>query len=355
MALELGSGLRAAGHDVTFVVSSWHNDDFQNRLSASSYEARQMPIGFISATANFDSLRMTAEQLLYVPSLWAAYNRFIREISPNHIVHTNWHHLLLLLPFLKPKRDLFWVHEIIPIKRRFLKLFSILDQRLSCFVAVSNAVAWSLLKLGVSIDHIVVVHNGVVSFQSAISERTNGAHNIRIGIVGQIAQAKGHEDAIQAIYSLSQLNPKIELHIFGTGKSQYRDKLQELVGSLGLSPQVKWHGFVSERADIYSKIDICVVPSRFDDPLPTVAIEAAMAGLPCVAYARGGLPEIIENGVTGLLVDSGNVSELAVALEMLLKDPVLRMRMGMAAQHLAQERFAAQRFHHSFAALLETC
>ena len=51
------------------------------------------------------------------------------------------------------------------------------------------------------------------------------------------------------------------------------------------------------------KIDICAVPSRSEDPLPTVAIEAGMAGLPCVATKQGGLPEIIEDKKSGFLVD----------------------------------------------------
>src|SRR5207248_2297656 len=118
-----------------------------------------MRLGYISATPRFNELRMTADQLIHVPALYYSYRRFLRTISPDKVIHTNWQHLLLLLPFLKPGRDLFWVHEVMPNKAQYRKLFAMLSRRLSCFVGASKAVAQSILQLGVVTDQVVVIYN----------------------------------------------------------------------------------------------------------------------------------------------------------------------------------------------------
>src|SRR5579862_8665972 len=108
MALELGEGLRARGCDVSYVTSLWGDGDFSARLQILAVPFHRMRLGFISATLNRACLWMTADQLWRWPKLLADYQGFLRSAKPQHVIHTNWHHLLLLWPLLRPTRDLFW-------------------------------------------------------------------------------------------------------------------------------------------------------------------------------------------------------------------------------------------------------
>ena len=152
-----------------------------------------------------------------------------------------------------------------------------------------------------------------------------------------------------------QCSVKCELHIFGADSGSYAAYLRNLAHELNLSEKLTWHGFVSDRAQIYNKIDIGVVPSRFEEPFGLVAVEAAIAGLPCIATRKGGLPEIVQHQITGLLVGSNDPQNLAEALAKLVEDPELRRRMGAAAQQVAREKFSRERLVSGFADLVERC
>ena len=94
MALELGDGLRAKGEQVVYVTSLWGNGDFIERISEKSFLHYKMRLGFISATFNFDCMRMTGDQLIHWPKLLYDYNRFLEREKPAHVIHTNWHHIM---------------------------------------------------------------------------------------------------------------------------------------------------------------------------------------------------------------------------------------------------------------------
>jgi glycosyltransferase involved in cell wall biosynthesis len=122
---------------------------------------------------------------------------------------------------------------------------------------------------------------------------------------------------------------------------------------LGIANWVKWHEFVHDRRDIYSNLDLCVVPSRSQEPLGLSAIEAGFSGLPVIATRRGGLPEVVEHETNGLLVEAQRPAELADALCRLINDPQLRQRLAGNARRCAMERFGRERFLEEFLALLE--
>jgi glycosyltransferase involved in cell wall biosynthesis len=353
MALELGQGLARSGQPVSFITSFWNNSDFLNRLKLAGLPAQILHIGFISATLTAECLRMTAEQLWYLPALLWGYARVLRVLKPKKVVHTNWHHLLLLLPFLRPERDLYWLHEFVPDLPQYRKVFGWFAPRLSCFVCVSQAVAGSLRKLGIDESKIRVIHNGITD--PALANPTpRSATAFRIGIVGQVGAWKGHDDLLDAFAAVHQKHRNSELHVFGDGDPHYRSELESKTVGLGVVNCVKWHEFVRDRRDIYSNLDVCVVPSRSQDPLPTSAIEAGFSGLPVIATRRGGLPEIIEHETNGLLVEAERPAELADAMCRLISDPQLRKRLASNARRRATEHFGRDRFFNEFLELLET-
>jgi glycosyltransferase involved in cell wall biosynthesis len=288
MALELGQGLARNGVTVSFVTSFWNNGDFVKRLERAGLPNHKLPIGFISATLTAECLRMTAEQIWRLPGLLRGYPRVLRRLTPRRVVHTNWHHALLLLRFLRPDRDLYWLHEFVPDLPRYRRVFGWFAKRLSCFVCVSEAVAGSLRKLGIDKAKIRIVHNGITDPISGSAIRGN-ASAFRIGIVGQVGAWKGHEDLLEAFAVVHRKHAISELHVFGNGDVDYRGELERKSVGLGIADSVKWHDFVSDRREIYSNLDLCIVPSRSQDPLPTTAIEAGFSGLPVIATRRGGL------------------------------------------------------------------
>jgi glycosyltransferase involved in cell wall biosynthesis len=352
MALGLGEGLRAKGYSVIYVTSMWGNQDFNSRLRIKGYAFHKMRLGFISATFRLEIMQMTAEQMCYWPKLLYDYHRFLRRERPRHVIHTNWHHLLLLSNFLKPERDLFWVHEHIPSNPRYVRFFMKLSRRIGVFVAVSDAVADSLRQIGIPGSKVVVIHNGMIDISEGRSGKIKSTREIDIGIVGQIGAWKGHEDLLTAFASIADRHPDVRLHLFGTGPEQFMDLLARRVAALSIREKVVWHGYVGERKDIYSALDICAVPSRFEEPFGLVAIEAAFFGIPVVATKKGGLPEIVKDGVTGYLCEPENPQSLAARLEELVVDPEVRRSMGAAARERARACFSERRFIEDFDSLL---
>jgi glycosyltransferase involved in cell wall biosynthesis len=352
MALELGQGLRKAGHEVSYVTSLWGDGKFRARLDELGFTKACMRIGFISATLTLECLRMTADQLLRVPGLWLDYMRFLRKETPDQIIHTNWHHLLVLWPFLNTHRDWFWLHDVIPEKPQYQKVFRGLSRRMRGFAPVSQAVKESLLRIGIPENKIHVIHNGLTNPVPEKYAPRQVVNQVRFGIVGQVAPWKGHQYLLEAFSLIATKHPASELHVFGDGSLDYVNQLKQRAKVLGLGSRLFWHGFVVERADIYSLIDLCVVASCATEALPTVAIEAAYFGLPVIATRIGGLPEIVQESVTGFLVESGHPAELAARLDELLGDAEMRRRMGAAAAQHARTHFSQERFVTEFLGLM---
>ena len=353
MALELAKGLRAKGCAVDLVTSFWGNGEFKRRAETAGFPTHIMRLGFISATLSFESMRMTAHQMVFWPSLLMSYRRFLRNAKPDKIVHTNWHHALLLWPFLEKARDIYWSHEIIPNKPQYERLFRKLVRRVGRLVAVSEAAESSLLQLGIPKDEIRLIYNGISPQPGATAGGHYSDDIVKIGIVGQVNESKGHEDLLQAFQAVIQTYPNVQLHVFGGAAPDYEARLRRIAAKLGVEASVVWRGYVNDRTAIYKGLSIVVVPSRSEDPLPTSAIEAGLFGIPVVASRRGGLPEIVRDRVTGLLFESGNQAQLASALIMLIGDGDLREKMGKDAHSWTTERFNKDRFMEDFFRLLK--
>lgn len=354
IALELGKGLHERGHEVVYVSSLWCGDgEFGRRLQALGIPARFMRLGFISASLRLDCVRMTLDQLARVPGLWRAYAAFLREEAPDQVIHTNWHHLLVLWPWLNAARDWFWVHDIAPNKRQYRVVFQNLDRKLRGWIAVSQAVSDSLRELGIPPEKIAVIHNGIEDPAKGTELAEPESSPVRIGIVGQVAEWKGHRDLVEAFSRIAAETDGVELHIVGKGPEEFQASLREQASLAGISDRVCWHGFVKDRGQIYRGLHICVAPSRFEEPFGLVALEASFFGLPTVVTRSGGLPEVIEQGVTGLLVEIGNVEQLAASLRRLIFDPQERRSFGAAARERALRLFELQCFVSNFEDLLK--
>ena len=105
----------------------------------------------------------------------------------------------------------------------------------------------------------------------------------------------------------------------------------------------------------YEGIDICAVPSRFSEPFGLVAAEAGARGIPVVATRRGGLPEIVEHGETGYLVEAEAPPELAERLRELVGHPKQRRKMGRAARNRIGQVFSKEQMVNRLESHLLDC
>jgi glycosyltransferase involved in cell wall biosynthesis len=127
------------------------------------------------------------------------------------------------------------------------------------------------------------------------------------------------------------------------GNERYERRLAELRDRLGLGDRLRLLGFRGDLSTVLGAADAVAVPSTRPEPLGLVALEAGAAGLPVVASDHGGLPEVVRDGETGLLVPPGDPTALAAALRRLADDPGLARRMGKTAASDVPVRFSRQR------------
>jgi len=159
---------------------------------------------------------------------------------------------------------------------------------------------------------------------------------LMIGSVGRLDPVKGFSYLLEAAASLIPEYPNLLLAVAGTGPS-HRDLLND-AERLGISNHVRWLGFCSDVNTVYDALDLFVLPS-LRDALPYALIEAMAHELPAIGTSVGGIPEIIEDQETGLLVPPRQVADLARALRLLLASPERRIRMGGAARARVLKHF----------------
>lgn len=189
---------------------------------------------------------------------------------------------------------------------------------------------------------LVVIHNGVTATDYVPREEARRAlwpgheDGIWIGMLSELHQVKRIEDAIEAVACVRTLRPDVKLVVLGGGEE--RDLLLALIKARRLENVVHLAGFVPEGDRYLGAFDLFAQASR-SEALATAVIEAGLAGLPIVATAVGGIPEIVEDGVTGLLVPPYTPKRMAEALLSLISDPPGAAGMGAALRVVCRARF----------------
>lgn len=152
-------------------------------------------------------------------------------------------------------------------------------------------------------------------------------------MVGSLEVRKGHDTAFKA---LARLPAGVHLAVIGVG--ELRRRYEETVAALGIAPRVHFLGGRDDVPAVLRGADILIHPSRMD-ATPYVIIEALAAGIPAVASNIYGIPELIEDGVSGLLVPPDDAAALDRAVAALIDDPRRRRRIGEAARARFEARF----------------
>nr|MBI3612485.1 glycosyltransferase family 4 protein [Nitrospirota bacterium] len=162
---------------------------------------------------------------------------------------------------------------------------------------------------------------------------------IVIGSVGWLTEVKGHRFLIEAFAKLKPAHPSLHLVIVGSGG--LRDAYLALADRLGVHGSVHLLGDRQDVPDCLAGMDLFVLPS-LNEGMGRALIEAMAAGLPVVASRVGGVPAIVEERRTGLLVPAGDAGALASAVEELMQKPEWARELGVAASRSIGERFGAE-------------
>jgi colanic acid/amylovoran biosynthesis glycosyltransferase len=173
---------------------------------------------------------------------------------------------------------------------------------------------------------------------------------LRILNVAQLERRKGHAVLIEAIAQLAEAGVQVRATIVGEGPE--RPALDRLCERLAVTDRVELVGAVGqdEIRDFYARADVFVLPS-FAEGVPVVLMEAMAMRLPTIATRIMGVPELVEEGVNGLLVAPGRPDELAAALRELAKSPPLRRRLGERGREVVAERYDVEQSARALAAL----
>jgi glycosyltransferase involved in cell wall biosynthesis len=164
--------------------------------------------------------------------------------------------------------------------------------------------------------------------------------------VGRLVEKKGTDLLLDA---LSRLPQALQWRLVHVGGGPLKESLQRRARALGIEKRIAWRGALAQREVLqeYRAADLFVLASRIArdgdrDGLPNVLMEAQSQGLACIATRVSAIPELIDNGATGVLVDAESPDQLAQQLARLIRDPALRAELGRAGQSRLSERFALE-------------
>jgi glycosyltransferase involved in cell wall biosynthesis len=215
---------------------------------------------------------------------------------------------------------------------------SVLDHA-ACVIVLSERWKNSIAALTDN-DRIVVIGNPIDD--PALCELT--AERVRSGttllFMGALLDRKGIGDLVRAMPTLRQALPATRLTVAGDGDI---DRVRNMARAAGVEDAIEVVGWISgiKKLDVFERACMLVLPS-YTENLPVVVLEAMAAALPVVATRVGGVPDLVQHGVTGLLFDPGDHDALRENLLQLLRDSDARVRMGQAGRRRALEEFSME-------------
>ena len=161
-----------------------------------------------------------------------------------------------------------------------------------------------------------------------------------IGTACRLIEAKGVRELVLAFAELSKEFPSLRLEVAGSGPEE--EILIKTAQERGVANGVAFLGWADDLRPVLRTWDIFALPSH-DEALPISILEAMAEGLPVVATNVGGIPELVEDGCTGFLVQPKNVDALRTALHRLVEDSELRAQFGTQGRLSAETKFSAAR------------
>ncbi len=208
-------------------------------------------------------------------------------------------------------------------------------------LAVSDTASAAMVRAGIPQSKVVVLYNGL-PLDDLGTPPPRGDGPPTVGMIGRLTPLKGHDVFLDAAARLARERPGTRFLIAGAAAREapgYAGELAARARELGIADALEIESPFDDLATTLSRLDVVVHPAVLPDSLPTTIIEAMAMSRPVVGTDLGGLPELVEDGRSGLLVAPGDAEALAAAVERVVDDPALASGMGAAARAEAEERF----------------
>jgi glycosyltransferase involved in cell wall biosynthesis len=226
-------------------------------------------------------------------------------------------------------------------------LNSFLDKKISKIISISGWIARFVKKYeAVPSKKITTIYYGMAALQTALTESSVrdevgfSKEHIVLGIIARLVEQKGHRYLIEAFASAIKKNSNLKLLIVGDGV--LRSSLESYVRKEKLDGIIRFTGYRSDVADVLAALDIFVHPSLWEG-FGLSILEAMAMGKPVIATNVSAIPELVEDGVTGLLVKTKDSTSLAQAIVTLSLDASLRKKFGQKGQEKFEQQFSTDR------------
>jgi glycosyltransferase involved in cell wall biosynthesis len=267
------------------------------------------------------------------------------QVVQTHSVKS--HFLLALLGGQRP-----WIafHHGYTEENLKMRVYNALDRyslrKAGRVVTVCEAFVPQLERCGVKPGRVDILHNSIDpawcpspdEIQELRTSLDLAAVVVRILTVGRLSKEKGHATLIKAAAEARRWRPDLALEVLLVGDGPLRHDLTTLAKAEGMESVIRFVGQVGNVKAFFGVADVMVVPS-FSEGSPNVVLEAMAARVPLVATKVGGVPEIVRDRETALLVPAGNSGAMAAALVELMDNAELRSRLAAKAHHHVAAEF----------------
>lgn len=339
LALDFAVAARTLGEDIQ-VLGLVRGPALPNAFSR-AFEEAGIPV------------RLLRERFRFDPAIIGQLRRAVDKFKPD--VYQSHGYKGSMLGRVAQRKGVTWqaIFHGFTWENPLVRIYHALDVRwlkkADSVIVVSRAFGGELERRGVDPARIRWIPNAI---DEAALRRTDSGQDLRrvwagdqndatlAGVIGRFSPEKGPDLFLRAFAAAAPRAPKLRAVMVGDGPEL--EPCRRLAERLGLAERVIFAGFRSDLAAIYRALDFLVIPSR-SEGMPTVLIEAMLLGVPAISTAVGAVPDVIENGVTGIIVPSQNEKALAGAMQNMAADPSLRASVGEAAGRFARERLSVER------------
>ncbi|MGA9800303.1 MAG: glycosyltransferase family 4 protein [Terriglobales bacterium] len=220
-------------------------------------------------------------------------------------------------------------------------------------VTVSLATKEQLLRHGVPRERITVVHNAVQGqLRQPIQSDASALRQKKIAVgvspdeklilcVGRLSQEKAQIDLVSAMVHLRKTRPDLAVRVMIVGDGPERERIQQAILSAGVGESIILTGHLKDVTPYYEAADVLAIPS-LSEGSPNALLEAMAFGVPVVATEVGGIPEIVTNGKTALLVPARDPAAMAGALERLISDPAAAASVAAQARKKVETEYSPE-------------
>ncbi len=306
------------------------------------------------------------ERYRFDPQSLGALRQAVATINPD-IIQTNnvKSHALIKMAGLHRRHRWIAFHHGYTAPDLKMKFYNQLDRwslpGAHRIVAVCGPFGEQLVAMGIPRSRIRILHNSATVLSEGFAETTVSSIRQQFGLggdekilvaIGRLSSEKGHADLIEALHRLRSSKPSLKWKLFLIGSGHEEQNLKALTEQLALQSQVIFTSHQANVLPFYGIADGMVLPSHTEGS-PHVVLEAMSAGVPIVATSVGGVPEILQNNETAILVPAHNPEALTAGIAKLLESPGDANRLAANAKQVLHEKFSHEAYTRSLLAVFE--